>query len=364
MRILAIESSADDSGVALVEAVGKFGDDFRFSVLANEIASQHHEEYGGIYPNVAKKEHQKNLPILYEKIRAQHPEKPDVIAVTTHPGLEPCLWAGITFAQKLAEQWGVPVVAVNHLEGHIVMSMMKFQTNEIRQHSHILGYVGMSGRLHHFDFPVLSLLISGGNTQLVLSKEPLRYEVVGRTRDDAAGEAFDKVARMLSLPYPGGPHISRLAAASREHHEMSSHGVRLPRPMLHEDNLDFSFSGLKTAVLRMVEAHKPLSDDMKKAIAREFEDAVADVLVGKTLLAVEQCGVNTVITGGGVSANAHIRGRLANALSDAGVKFFVCEPALSTDNALMIALAGYFRAQAGEYTDAAHLRADGSLSLA
>ncbi len=341
MRILGIESSADDSGVALIEASGTFGSDFRFTVTANEVASQQHAEYGGIYPNLAKNEHIKNLPLLLEKVLPSD-EQPDIIAVTVGPGIEPCLWTGITFAQKLAAKWDIPVVGVNHLEGHIVMSMMEGE------------------KLAPLELPVLSLLISGGNTQLVLSKEALRYEIIGKTRDDAAGEAFDKVGRMLGLPYPSGAEISRLAAEARR--ENLAADFKLPRPMLSEDNFEFSFSGLKTAALRIIEK-ETVTDELKKKISRELEEAIADVLVGKTLLAVEEYGVSTVVTGGGVAANTFIRQRLAEALAKSGAKLLVCPPALSTDNALMIALAGYFHALKKEFTEPDTLTAQGNLRL-
>ena len=342
MRILGIESSADDSGVALIEASGAFGKDFHFKVLANEVASQHHAEYGGIFPNVAKNEHIKNLPLLLEKALLND-EKPDVIAVTVGPGLAPCLWAGITFAQKLAQKWNVPVVAVNHLEGHIVMSMMK------------------DAALAAIEYPVLALLISGGNTQLVLSREPFRYEIIGKTRDDAAGEAFDKVGRMLGVPYPGGAELSRLAAQARAEGLVAD--FKLPRPMLHEDNYEFSFSGLKTAALRIVEKAGNVSDELRKRMARELEESIADVLVSKTLRAVEAYGVTTVVTGGGVAANTFIRAQLEAALSQAGVALLVCPPQLSTDNGLMIALPGYFHALQKDFADPMTLRANPDLVL-
>jgi N6-L-threonylcarbamoyladenine synthase len=358
MKVLGIESSADDSGVALIEAQGDFGPNFHYSVLGNEVASQHHAEYGGIYPNVAKNEHIKNLPLIFERLPA---EKPDVIAVTHGPGLEPCLWAGINFAQKLATEWNVPVVGVNHLEGHIIVSLMRYDSEQKTVNSE-QKEVDLTVRCSLFavDFPLLALLISGGNTQLVVSDAPLSYKVVGKTRDDAVGEAYDKVARMLGLPYPGGPHVAALAAQARE--KNLPHSTKLPRPMLSEPNLDFSFSGLKTAVLRQVEG-KTLSEDEKAALCREFEDAVADVLIGKTMRAVEEYGVNTVVTGGGVSANTFIREKLMQALDEAGAKLLVCPPALSTDNALMIALAGYFHALKKEFTDPAALTANGNLKL-
>ncbi len=382
MRTLGIETSCDETAVCLIEATGEFGPDFTFKVLGNALASQAalHARYGGVFPNLAKREHARNLvPLLEQALgeaRLLEPGKTnapkdiehllareqglfgrmvehfsayrkpavDAIAVTHGPGLEPALWVGVNFARALSSTWDIPVVGVNHLEGHIVMSMMKGE------------------QLAGFEFPVLALLISGGNTQLVLSKKFGTYEVVGKTRDDAAGEAFDKVARMLKLPYPGGPHVSKLAKAARA--EALPAGAKLPRPMLNEDNLDFSFSGLKTAVLRIVKANSPLPDELKKQLSREFEEAVSDVLAGKTLKAVEEYGVNTVITGGGVSANIYIRGRLAEALEKEGAQLLVCPSQLSTDNAIMIALAGYFHALKRDFADPATLFAKGNLKLA
>jgi N6-L-threonylcarbamoyladenine synthase len=355
MKVLGIESSADDSGVALIEAFGEFGKEFGFSVHMSEVASQQHAEYGGIFPNVAKNEHIKNLPLLLEKLPKG--EKPDVIAVTVGPGLEPCLWAGINVAQRLSDEWHIPVVGVNHLEGHIIMSMVE------------------DDKLANIEFPMLSLLISGGNTQLVISKQPFHYSILGKTRDDAAGEAFDKVGRMLGLPYPSGPEISRLAALARAEGvtlaKVSPSVPRLPRPMLHENNYDFSFSGLKTAANKLIEslqgdtlqARSHLGEREKQAVALELEEAIADVLVGKTLRAVEEYGVGTVVTGGGVSANTFIRARLEAALETAGSRLHVCPPKLSTDNGLMIALPGYFHALKKEFTDPRSLSANGALTL-
>ena len=353
MRVLGIETSADDTGIALIEAEGKFGPDFKFKILANGVSSQKiHAEYGGIYPNLAKREHGRNLPLVLEKVLKESSgttkDMPpaDVIAVTYGPGLEPCLWTGITFAQELSKKWNVPIVPVNHMEGHILISMME------------------NGRIADFEFPAIALLISGGHTELIHMKEFGTYKYIGRTRDDAVGEAFDKVARLLGFPYPGGPYISQLANDTQQCDEATPHRIHLPRPMIHENNFDFSFAGLKTAVLRLVEKHQPLSEEMKKTIAREFEDAVTDVLVYKTLRAVEECGASTVIMGGGVSANKHIRNELNQKLRAVGCQLLVCPPELSTDNGLMIALAGYFHALKKEFTDLASLKADGNLSLA
>ena len=373
MKVLGIETSADDTGIALIEAEGEFGfgspepsakaaTDFRFEVLSNLVSSQTvHAQYGGIYPNLAKSEHAKNLPLLLQRISMSHFDNVDVIAVTVGPGLEPCLWEGVEFAKKLSAELNVPVVPVNHMEGHILISLLRHEESEKRKAKSEKSAVRYS--LFAIRFPAIALLISGGHTELVLMKAFGQYQYLGRTRDDAVGEAFDKVARMLDLPYPGGPHISRLAEQARKTHEASPRGFKLPKPMIHEDNYDFSFAGLKTAVLRFVEKNKPLTEELKTQVAREFEDAAADVLVAKTLRAAEEYGVETVIVGGGVSANAHIRLRLADALAKAGTKLLLCPLEFSGDNALMIALAGYLHALKKEFANPRTLRADGTLRL-
>lgn len=400
MRILGIETSCDETAVCLIEAEGDFGPSFEWQTLGNALISQAalHAEFGGVFPNLAKREHAKNLVPLLERALKEssqlpaghlqldnsqlptinsilerepellehllpflrHHEKPDIdaIAVTYGPGLEPALWVGINFAKALSAVWDVPIVAVNHMEGHIIMSLVEIE------HTHIPKYVGISGKMHTVEFPVLALLISGGHSELVFSKEFGRYEVIGQTRDDAAGEAFDKVARLLGLGYPGGPEVSRLAAESRRQ-GTPLHTPTLPRPMLHEANFDFSFSGLKTAVRRLVE-DKEVSDEDRMGLAREFEDAVTEVLVTKTLRAVDELGANTVLVGGGVSANTYIRKRLEEALKEYGdpARLLVPPPALATDNAIMIALAGYFHALKKEFADPETLAAKGNLKLA
>jgi N6-L-threonylcarbamoyladenine synthase len=382
MRILAIETSCDETGVCIIEADGDFGAQFSYTVLGNALISQTeiHAPYGGVFPNLARREHERNLvpqmtAALHEagllkegaadfaageQILSREAElrvqlgsflaayaKPDIeaIAVTHGPGLEPALWVGVNFARALAAAWQVPIVPVNHMEGHIVLSMME------------------GSNLAPFKFPLLSLLISGGHTELVLSKEWGEYELLGQTRDDAVGEAFDKVARLLDLPYPGGPEISMLATKARETNLPRT--IQLPRPMIDTDDYDFSFSGLKTAVRRLVETHQPLTEAMKMEIAREFEDTTADVLVAKTMRAIEEYGAEAILVGGGVSANEHIRSRLASSIKDYGygTKLLIPPPQLATDNALMIALAGYFRAQKKEFADPNTLRANGNTKL-
>ena len=353
MKILGIETSADDTGIALIEAEGKFGPDFSYNVLGNSTSSQAvHAQYGGIFPALAKREHAKNLPAVLDQVlndaheSVSHPSI-DAIAVTHGPGLEPCLWTGITFAQELSKKWTVPIVPVNHMEGHIVISMMDLRNPSL-------------GKLTKVDFPALALLVSGGHTELILMKSFGRYEYIGRTRDDAVGEAFDKVARLLALPYPGGPEISRLAAYARS--EKLPALLKLPRPMMTSDDYDFSFSGLKTAVERYVQARELRLLDREK-LACEFEDSVTDVLVYKTLRAVEEYGANAVVMGGGVSANKHIRDELSSKLQAVGCRLLVCPSEFSTDNGLMIALAGYFHALKKEFVNIENLAANGNLKL-
>lgn len=393
MKILGIETSCDETAVALIEAEGDFGPDFSYAVLGNGLISQAsmHAQYGGVFPNLAKREHAKNLvPILESTLRkagalreakntmiyhneikdllAREAElfdrlktfvethaKPeiDVIAVTHGPGLEPALWVGINFAKALAKLWDLPIVGVNHMEGHILMSMVNNPDT-----SKNMKY--RDGAMREFEYPILALLISGGHTELILSKEFGQYTVLGETRDDAAGEAFDKVARLLGLPYPGGPEISRLAELARTQ-EVSPPGFKLTRPMM--SGYDFSFSGLKTAVRRIVEARPAMSADEKAALAREFEETVADVLIEKTLRAVEEHGTQAIVVGGGVSANSFIRAQLGSRLQATGCQLLIPPPALATDNALMIALAGYFHAERGQFTDPSNLSAHGNLKL-
>ena len=257
----------------------------------------------------------------------------DAIAVTQGPGLEPCLWTGITFAKELAKKWNVPLIPANHMEGHIVASLLK-----------------KSGDDYSFsvpEFPSLALLISGGHTEIVLMREggqtclPAgRYEIVGKTRDDAVGECFDKTARLLGLQYPGGPEISKLATEARK--ENLKLEIPLPRPMLETDNLDFSFSGLKTAVLYATKDRKLSADDVKK-FAREIEEAITDVLIGKMEKAVEKYSAESLVAGGGVIANTFIRAALVKLAATYDIPLYIPHTSHATDNALMIALAAYFK---------------------
>lgn len=388
MKLLAIETSCDETAVSILECTGD-EQSASFKVLGNALLSQIdiHKEYGGVFPAVAKREHAKNLvPLLAssleeaellsegdvplsEEARAalmstleREPglseaflsfitttQKPaiDAIAVTAGPGLEPALWVGINFAKALASAWDLPLVPVNHMEGHFLAALARKENEEIV--------------IKGITLPVLGLLISGGHTELVLMRDWLSYELLGSTRDDAVGEAFDKVARMLDLPYPGGPEVSKLAERDRE--DARTNPFVLPRPMLDSGDLDFSFSGLKTAVLYMVK-DKTLSELEKEQLARAFEDAAADVLWKKTSKALDESGAETLVLGGGVSANIHIRREFTNSIKDEHpqVSLRIPEGELTTDNAVMIGIAGYYRALKKEF--ATDFVANGNQSLA
>lgn len=381
MKILAIETSCDETAVSILEALGNT-DRATFTILGNALLSQieKHQEYGGVFPTLAKREHQRNIvPLLeaslqeanllfkqeneteidrslFDAIREQpliesleafvkSHARPniDAIAVTYGPGLEPALWVGITVAEALSKVWNIPLIPINHMEGHIISSLVK------------------DGVIEKPKFPVLALLISGGHTELVLMKDWLQYELIGQTLDDAVGEAFDKVARMLGLPYPGGPQISKLAEEHREAGTKVS--IKLPRPMIHSNTCDFSFSGLKTSVLYLLKEFPELTDDTRKEVAREFEDSVSDVLLSKTKDAISRTNAHTVVVGGGVSANKEIRRRFKNEIHSDDVTVSIPDAHLSTDNAIMIALAAYYRHLLDKVPQGP-LAAKGNLSLA
>lgn len=354
MKILAIETSCDETGVAAVEAQ-KNGDAVSFTVLGAALSSQAqlHAEYGGVYPNLAKREHEKNLPtVLEEALQKSGLQIADVdyVAVTHGPGLEPTLWTGINFAQKLAEESGKPLIPTNHMEGHLISSLVK------------------DGRLQDVKLPVLALLISGGHTEFVVMRDWFSYEVIGKTLDDAVGEAFDKVARMLGLPYPGGPELSRNAHSAREKGHESF--AKLPRPMITTNTCDVSFSGLKTAALYALRDKggvQELSQEEKDAFAREFEDTVAEMLVSKTRRALKETLAETFVIGGGVAANSHIREELQKTITEEfpSVEFRLPELSITGDNAIMIAQAAALRALNDKLPSLSEpIRAVGNLSIA
>lgn len=354
MKILAIETSCDETAVTLIEINGA-PERPDIKILGDSLISQTeiHEKYGGVYPNLAKREHEKNLPILLEKTlkdAVENPESPliDCIAVTEGPGLEPALWTGISFAQNLGKKWNKPVIPVNHMEGHIFSTLYKMEEND------------------SLKLPALALLVSGGHTELVVINDFRNYEIIGRTRDDAVGEAFDKVARMLGLPYPGGPKISNLAEASRKKKE--SIEIKLPRPMIHSKELDFSFSGLKTAVLYKIKEENRSDEEFKEDISRAFEDSAVDVLVEKTHRALLELGkdIKTLIVAGGVSANTHLSRELEKLVTKfPDIKLRLPTKYLTTDNAVMIGIAAFIRVtkEPRILKNQLELRARGNLSI-
>ena len=401
MIILGIETSCDETAVSVVEGRGDLGrlaplkprrSGPGFRVLAQVVSSQMklHARWGGVVPSLAKREHSKNLiPVLEKalkkskllklikgstlrsrvfkvepwkatvgKILEREPElleqflkfiptiarpKIDAIAVTYGPGLEPALWVGINLARALSFVWQKPLIPINHMEGHIYSVLV---------HSKIKATPwGSKGVALHF--PALALLISGGHTELVLIRDWFKYTILGATRDDAVGEAFDKVARLLGLPYPGGPAITKLAKKATPSVEGAQHSVfKLPRPMLNSGDFDFSFSGLKTAALYRVndlKKQKLFNDKARANLAADFQQAIIDVLLAKTTKATEKYAPKTLIIAGGVSANKPLRQQFAKHLvkNYPNTKLLLPEPKLSLDNATMIAMAGYLRLNQG-----------------
>lgn len=439
MRILAIETSCDETGICILEgnststpggnaSEGHADSSFeKLTLLGNTLASQIelHAKFGGVFPTMAKRAHaEKLVPLLIETLeqaqllratetiispeplafieplREKDPDliesllqffkttgKPDIdyIAVTSGPGLEPALWVGVNAARILSRVWEIPLVAINHMEGHVVTAFFERHEKDEKQ-------VFMR---RAFEFPVLSLLVSGGHTELVLSEAPGVYKKIGQTRDDAVGEAFDKVARVLGLSYPGGPKISALAKEFRA--KQASEGTAqpfvFPRPMQHSGDFDFSYSGLKTAVLYTVqklqkeiragvdsgtEKIAELTNEHKLALAAAFEDAAIEVLVHKVMKAIDAFKPKTFLIGGGVAGNEHLQSELTKKISAAHkdlskdpagfaeVQFLIPERQFTTDNAVMIGLAAFLQLRGGAKTYSAtdlHLKANGNLSI-
>jgi len=324
--ILAIETSCDDTGISIIKCkVQKAKRKVVFEILTNIVSSQVkiHAKYGGVYPLLAKREHQKNLPTVLKKaLKQAGSPKIDLIAVTQGPGLEPCLWQGINFAQELSQKLKVPIIPVNHIEAHILSNWLNNENNEQT-------------------FPAIALIVSGGHTQLVLMKGFGKYRILGETRDDAAGECFDKTARVLGLGYPGGPAIETQAAKT----DKSLSSISLPRPMIYHKNYDFSFSGLKTAVLYH---YKNQPEKIKKspkyiqAMAAEIQQAIIDVLIFKTFKAAKDYKVKSIILGGGVIANNELKKQFKTQASKLKLNLLAPPRKFCTDNGAMIAITGYY----------------------
>ena len=317
MYILGIETSCDDTAAAVIEAKGGFSKP-SFSVLANASYSQVtiHKKFGGIVPNLASRAHlEKIIPTIKNTFRIAKikPDNIDLITVTRGPGLLPSLLVGVNFARALAYRFRKPIIGVNHIEGHI--------------YSNWLG----RKRASSIRFPALILIVSGGHTELVLMKDYGKYKIIGQTLDDAAGECFDKTARLLGLGFPGGPAIAKLAEQAKRDLQ-----IKLPRPMINTENYNFSFSGLKTAVLYSYKRKN------KSAMAYEIQEAIVDVLVSKTLKAMRNFNPKSVMIAGGVAANKKLRKEMTLKIAPYKVPLFVPDFIYTTDNAAMIAAAGYF----------------------
>jgi N6-L-threonylcarbamoyladenine synthase len=314
---MGIETSCDETAVAVYD--GEQG------LLSHRLHSQVslHQPYGGVVPELASRDHVRRLlPLVREALKAgdSSPGDIDGVAYTAGPGLIGALLVGAGFARSLAFAWGKPAVAVHHLEGHLLAPLLEADPPA---------------------FPYLALLVSGGHTQLIDVEALSRYRILGETLDDAAGEAFDKTAQLLGLPYPGGPAIARLAEQGQ------SGAFIFPRPMLDRPGLEFSFSGLKTAALVALRGCAP-DEGARADIARGFEEAVVDTLAEKTRRALLATGHRRVVVAGGVGANQRLRARLAAVASAAGARLYFPRAEFCTDNGAMIALAGCFRLSRGE----------------
>ncbi len=388
MKILSIETSCDETAISILEAEGDILNP-SFTLLGNALFSQIdlHREYGGVYPTLAKREHSKNLvPLLetalkdakietlscekydlekiketltreeglYEKLKEFLEKfgnkKPniDLIVVTKGPGLAPALWVGVSFAKALSLAWGIKVIGENHMKGHIASVLNVKKLNEKTEENKI-------------NFPSIALLISGGHTEIVYMENWANFQIIGQTLDDAVGEAFDKTARMLGLPYPGGPEVSKKAKEARDENVETK--VDLPRPMLKSETLDFSFSGLKTAVLYTIQKKEILDEEFIKDICREFEDAVTEVLIHKTERALIESNAKTLIIGGGVISNSYIRENFQKLINEKfkEVRLLIADKKLATDNAVMIAMAGYISHLSNKTSE--EIKADGNLKI-
>lgn len=351
MKILAIETSCDETAIALIDAKGGLKKP-SFKILKNLVSSQIeiHRPFGGVVPNLAKREHLKNLPLLFDKIvKDQRSKIKDVslIAVTAGPGLEPALWTGINFATDLYKKLRIKnkelrIIGASHLEGHLYSFFLNSKFNP------------PAGGLNSKSlFPAIALIISGGHTILIKMDSSVKYKKIGETCDDAVGEAFDKVARLLELPYPGGPEIEKLAKLG------NPDAVNFPRPMINQKNYDFSFSGLKTSVLYYLRDNK---DFKKEDVAASFQKAAFDVLIKKTLRAAEEFNVKSIFISGGVAANKTLQKKFRTIIKNKmpNIKFFAPSKKFCTDNATMIAAVGYINYLQGKKRK---LVANGNLSL-
>ena len=320
MIVLGLETSCDETGLAIYDSE----QGLRGQVLYSQI--QLHAEYGGVVPELASRDHVRKLIPLLDQLLSQcdlSKQELDAIAYTRGPGLMGALMTGALFGRSLAFALNKSAIGVHHMEGHLLAPLLSAQPPQ---------------------FPFVALLVSGGHTQLMAAHALGEYELLGESIDDAAGEAFDKVAKMLNLPYPGGPQIAKLALQG------NPDAFAFPRPLM-QQALNFSFSGLKTAVSSQIKAVE--GQGREADIAASFQEAVVDTLVKKSIKALKHTGLKQLVIAGGVSANLRLREKLENSLSGMGAKVYYAEPALCTDNGAMIAFAGYQRLKAGQQDDLA-----------
>lgn len=360
MRILGIESSCDDTSIALLDCSDK-----GHFVISEKTASQIeiHKKYGGVVPEIAGRMHAEKIVPLIEAVLENQP-KPDVIAATSGPGLITGLLVGVEAARTLAYVWDIPLVSTNHIEGHIYSTQIQNYNN--------------TSPAPQINFPALCLIVSGGHTELILMKDHGKYKLLGDTKDDAAGECFDKGAKLIGLPYPGGPQISKLAVSG------NTQAIDFPRPMIDSKDYNFSFSGLKTSALYWLRDHKlaaaqvnsfnlpagvfgqaPVEPTINDFCA-SFEQAIIDVLVAKTMKAAKEYKPKTIILGGGVSANPKLRQTLQVEITKQfpDTSFQIPELKYAMDNGAMIAVAGYYHAIQKEFTSWKKIKADPNWRLA
>jgi N6-L-threonylcarbamoyladenine synthase len=338
MNVLGIETSCDETSAAVLD-----NGDVRSSIISSHLV---HKQYGGVVPELASRAHQKLIvPVVKEALDVaglSHREL-HAIAVTSGPGLMGALLVGLNFAKGMSLGLNIPIIGVNHLEGHIYSNFLSKTTPE---------------------FPFLCLIVSGGHTEIVLIEKPLKHVLIGETLDDAAGEAYDKVAKMLGLGFPGGPAIDRFAVKGNPEY------VRFPRSMLHENGFDFSFSGVKTAVMYWLRdggyygdsSSKSLDEKTLSDLCASFQAAIVDVLVAKTLAASERYGIRDIAIAGGVSANSELRSRFTKRAREMDKRIFIPHYEYCTDNAAMIAMAGYYRLKENQFSSL-DLTATANLSL-
>ena len=320
MLILGIETSCDETGIALYDS--------NKGLLGHTLHSQIdlHAEYGGVVPELASRDHIRYIiPLINQLLNKTSIAKEAInaIAYTAGPGLSGALLVGSTVAESLSFALGIPSIPVHHLEGHLLAPMLE-DTKPV--------------------FPFLALLVSGGHTQIIHVKQIGQYDIVGDTLDDAAGEAFDKTAQLLGLGYPGGAALSKLAESGKPKYD-------LPKPMMHSKNFDFSFSGLKTAVLTLVKKQPELTDSIKANIAASFQESITEVLIYKTLKAMDSLNLNQIVVSGGVGANKQLREKLTKSSQEDNFQLFFPSLEFCTDNGAMIALAGYLRYALSEKKD-------------